>query len=171
MHFRLGKFIRSFAVLALTAAGLTTVTSPARAAVPDPVFIQTMTPPHACLFQYYFGGPSVSLGVTYDCQQDRLFQWGVHRHPGTDFYRIVNHSTGWCLSHPNPVQSSPVYAEICINDLKQLWMLEPRPEGGAFFINGSTGFCLMPGAPPYGWGCVRTSGSPTARWMWSTVPA
>jgi hypothetical protein len=133
------------ALLLAVVAGLV-VTAPAAAAVPDPLFIQNAWTAR-CLDQHYAPGPTTTV-YSYPCHyQDNPpgnQQWGLVRVPNSNYFRIINHRSGWCLSEPN-AHFTRIYAESCQSWLppKQLWLQEATPDEFGLLINAFTGRCMQ----------------------------
>src|SRR5688572_21824757 len=105
MQRRLRGFVRSLAIAVLLTAGVTAVSSPARAAVPDPVFIQDLDSFRCLEQQWWINGPETSVTSKVCNASTTTQQWGVLQ-VSAGIFKVVNHASGWCLSHPNLVENS-----------------------------------------------------------------
>lgn len=160
----IAKVAAVIAALVVASAVLVSPTPAAAAAPPQHIWNELTG---KCLAQVFYGStPTTEVGGYYLCDQ----QWRLEP-MGGNTYRIVNASSGWCLSGPNG-KGSRVFAEICVSAFKQLWT--PTATGaGNLLVNEAWKSCLhtVVNTDPYQldelWLSKCYGDDLTQRWYWS----
>ncbi|MFG2004784.1 RICIN domain-containing protein [Spirillospora sp. NPDC048911] len=160
-------------VVVVAGTGGTAAATPSAKAAPLPVFIQNFSL-FQCLDQHFdaAGQPTVLVfGWPRPCHWQGNQQWRFYPDPRyNNAYKIVNERRGWCLSHAGG-RDGRVYAELCVDHLKQIWVPRVWPSTGRNRLqNLWTNQCLALNADidVFGFDCDERYW--TQHWSWNTIP-